>query len=143
MLIKEIMSKKPEFVSPSTPLKKVAEEMTKHDCGFIPVGESDRLVGVITDRDLALRAIAKSKDPDKTQAKEVMTQKVLYCYEEDDIKKATESMGKQQIRRLIVLNNDKDKRMTGVVSLGDIARKCKDDKLCGHTFQEIEKETQH
>lgn len=141
MLIREIMSKKPEFISPTTSLKKAAEEMQKLDCGFIPVGDHDRLIGVITDRDMAIRGIARGKDPDKTTVKEVMTSKVLYCFEDDDIQKATESMGRQQIRRLIVL--DKQKRMTGIVSLGDIARKCKDEKLCGHTFHEIEKDTRH
>lgn len=141
MLIRDVMSRKPEFMSSTTSLKKAAAEMQKLDCGFIPIGDNDRLIGVITDRDMAIRGVASGKDPDKTTVKEIMTDKVLYCFEDDDVKKAADSMSKQQIRRLIVLN--KEKRMTGIVSLGDIARKCSDENMCGRTFTAIEKEARH
>jgi CBS domain-containing protein len=135
MLVKEIMSKGPGFLSPDTPIKKAAEEMARLDCGFIPVGDGDRLLGTVTDRDIAVRAIAKGKDPSKTPVKDVMTAKVLYVFEDDDLAKAANSMKQQKIRRLIVLN--KDKRMTGIVSLGDLATKCKDANMCSQVITSV------
>jgi CBS domain-containing protein len=85
--------------------------------------------GNITDRDMVIRGIAKGCDPKTTKASEVMTEKVVYCFEDDDIIKAAEQMKSEQIRRLIVLN--KDKRMTGVVSIGDVARASNDNQLTG------------
>lgn len=135
MHIKQVMSSKPDFLAPSTTLKQAANEMLKRDIGFIPIGENDRLIGVITDRDIAIRAIAKGIDPNKTTLKDVMTKKVLYCFEDEDIKDASKKMAEQHIRRLIVLN--RDKRMTGIVSLGDIAAKTKDETLTGHILHEV------
>jgi CBS domain-containing protein len=135
MHVKEVMSNRPEFLPPTTPLIKITEEMRLHDFGFVPIGENDRLIGVVTDRDVAIRGVGNGKDPNSLQAKDVMTKKVLYCYEDDNIKDAAESMCKQQVHRLIVLN--KDKRMTGILSLGDIARKSKNEKLSGHIIEAI------
>lgn len=138
MLVKEIMSKKPDFLSPNATLKEAANEMLKYDFGFIPVGENDRLIGVVTDRDIAIRAIATGKDPNHTYLKDMMTDKVIYCFEDDDVIKAADNMSKLQIHRLVVL--DKNKRMTGIVSLGDLAKHCKDEKLCGHVVHCISEE---
>ena len=129
MLVKDVMSSKPEFLPPTATLKQAADQMYAHDYGFIPIGENDRLIGVITDRDITIRGVAKGKDPVKTILKEIMTEGVAYCFESDHIEKAVQLMEKQQIRRLAVLNEKK--RLTGVVSLGDIATKCKNAKLCG------------
>lgn len=139
MLVKEVMSKKPDYLSPDATLKEIAHEMQKRDCGFIPIGENDRLVGAVTDRDIAIRAVAKGKDPNKTTAREIMTEKVFYIFENDDLDKAAESMEKQHIHRLIVLNSQK--RMTGILSLSDIARKCNDLRLCGEIIQGISETT--
>lgn len=135
MRVKEIMSQKPDLLSPSDTLEKAAKLMHQHDFGFIPIGENDRLVGVVTDRDITIRGVAQRKDPGKTPVKEVMTKEVLYCFEDDDAKKAVKSMEDKRVRRLMVLN--KDKRLTGVVSLGDVATKCKDDKLAGEALHDI------
>lgn len=135
MLVKEVMSNNPIFLPPTATIKEAADKMIKLDCGFIPIGEKDRLIGAITDRDIVIRCTGKDKDPKTTQLREIMSENILYCYEDDDVKKAAKSMGEKQIHRLVVLN--KDKRMTGVVSLGDIARKCKDTKFCGETFEAI------
>jgi CBS domain-containing protein len=129
MLVKDVMSSKPEFLPPTATLKQAADQMYAHDYGFIPVGENDRLIGVVTDRDITIRGVAKGKDPAKTMLKEVMTEGIAYCFESDHIEKAVQLMEKQQIRRLAVLNEKK--RLTGVISLGDIATKCKNAKLCG------------
>lgn len=135
MQVKEVMSKKPDFVDHSWTLAQAANEMLKRDIGFIPVGENDRLIGVVTDRDIAIRAVAAGKDPAHTNITEIMSPKVFYCYDDDDIKKAAKYMSAQQIRRLIVLNHDK--RLVGIVSLGDVAIKNKDEKLVGHILHEV------
>ena len=129
MLVKDIMSRKPEFLPPTASLKQAADQMYTHDYGFIPIGENDRLTGIVTDRDIAIRAVAKGKDPNKTTLKDIMTEGVAYCFESDHIEKAAQLMQKQQIRRLVVLNEKK--RLTGIISLGDIATKGKNVKLCG------------
>ncbi|MES2217912.1 MAG: CBS domain-containing protein [Pseudomonadota bacterium] len=128
MQAKECMSKKPEFLPPTATLKEAAHQMRDDDYGFIPVGDNDRLIGVVTDRDIAIRAVAEGKDPNKTTLKEIMTTGINYCFENDSLEKVAKLMEGKQIRRLVVLNDQK--RMTGVISLGDIATKCKDAKLC-------------
>lgn len=134
MQVKEIMSKNPTYLPPNSTIKEAAEKMIKLDCGFIPVSENDRLVGTVTDRDIVLRATSKGKDA-STALKDVMSEKVLYCFEDDDVEDAAENMSKNQIRRLIVLN--KDKRFTGVLSLGDVARKNHDKEISGETIEAI------
>lgn len=124
MQIKEIMTIKPETLPPSTLLIEAAKEMLKNDFGFLPVAENGKLVGVLTDRDIAIRAVAKGLEPDSTSLEKVMTKKVVYCHDNDDISNAADLMKEKQIRRLVVL--DKNERICGVVSLGDIATKCQD-----------------
>lgn len=137
MQIREIMSTKPEIITPQTTLQEAAEKMRELDCGFLPVGANDRLQGMVTDRDIAIRAIAEGRDPKETPVSEIMTEKVLYCFEEDDLRDAARSMKEQQVRRLVVLNNRQDKRLTGVVSLGDIATRCGDEKLAGDITEAV------
>ena len=135
MRVKEVMSTHTEFLAPGDSLAKVAEEMRKHDYGFMPIGEGDKLIGIVTDRDITIRGVAKGKKLDGLTAKDVMTKKVLYCYEDQPIEEVAKNMGEQQVHRLIVL--DRNKRLKGVISLGDIARKCKDEQLLGQTTEEI------
>jgi CBS domain-containing protein len=135
MKVREVMSKTPEFVPPTMNLWEASNEMSKYEFGFLPVGENDKLIGTITDRDIIIRGIAKHKNPDKTLVKDLMTSDVHYCFEEDDIQKAAELMKKEQVRRLIVLN--KDKRMTGILSTGDIARNTEDTQLLGTILKMI------
>jgi len=138
MLVKEAMHKQAHFLPPEARLADVADEMKNNDFGFMPIGDNDRIVGVCTDRDLVIEGLINGKEPDKLCAKDVMTKKVLYCFEEDDIKDAVKSMEDQKIRRLIVL--DKGKRMTGILSMGDIARKSHDDQLCGELIEGVSEE---
>jgi len=119
MRAKEVMSKKPEFLPPTATLKQAAQQMKTHDYGFIPIGENDRLLGAVTDRDFVIRAMADGKDPDKTKVGDVMSSHIQFCFEDDDIHDVAKRMEENQIRRLVVL--DKDKRMKGIISLGDIA----------------------
>ena len=122
-------------------LEEAAHEMLDDDLGFLPIGENEKLIGVITDRDIAIRGVAEGKDPQTTPVRDVMTDKVLYCYEKDDIKTAAKSMKEQQIRRLIVL--DKDKKLTGVLTMGDIATKCNDEHLCAEVVGSVCEKTHH
>lgn len=137
MNVKEIMRTKVEIVTPETPLHEVAQRMQANDCGSVLVGSQKRLVGVITDRDLALRCVAESHDPEKTTAADVMTKQILYCYETDTIEDVAENMAKNKVRRLAVM--DKDKMLVGIVSLGDLAIHSTDEhhRLCGAALARI------
>ncbi len=137
MKIKDIMSKNVEIVSPDTLLHEVAQKMQQSDCGSILVGKDDRLVGVITDRDLALRCVAKSHDPAATKAEQVMTKEILYCRDSDEIEDVALNMTKNKVRRLPVL--DKEKRLVGIVSLGDLASHSTDHHylICGKALGHI------
>lgn len=135
MKAKDVMSKKPEFLPPTATLKEAAEQMRSNDFGFIPIGENDRLIGAVTDRDIAIRAIADGKDPNQTQLRDIMTDGIEYCFEDDDIRTVADHMERMQIRRLVVLNQDK--RMVGIISLGDIATKCPDHHLCSELTEAV------
>lgn len=135
MLAKEVMSRKPEYLPPNATLKQAADQMRSHDYGFIPIGENDRLIGALTDRDIAIKAVAQGWDPNKKTVKDAMHKGVYFCYESDNLEKVVAQMEKWQVRRLIVLN--KDKRMTGIISLGDIATKFKNQKLCSELTEAV------
>jgi CBS domain-containing protein len=120
MKVRECMSHDVRVANPAQTIAEAARMMSECDSGILPVGENDRLVGMITDRDIAIRAVAKKLGPD-TPVRDVMSKdKVLYCYEEDDIEDAAGNMADQQVRRLPVLN--RDKRLVGIISLGDISK---------------------
>jgi CBS domain-containing protein len=119
MQISEIMSRDVAIVAPGDSVQKVAQKMAEIDAGIIPVGEKDRLVGMITDRDIVLRAVAKGKAPGKCTAHDVMSPDIKYCYEDEKLEDAARNMATLQVKRLPVLN--RDKRLVGIVSLGDLA----------------------
>ncbi len=121
MQVSEIMSHETVTVAPDTPIAKVAELMRDKGIGFVPVGENDKLVGTITDRDLVTRFLANGEDPSQAKAGDVMTDDLLYCRSSDQIEDVAANMGNQQVRRLPVV--DDDKRLVGIVSLGDLAEK--------------------
>lgn len=118
MKVREAMTRDVYIANPQNSIKEVARVMEDIDCGAVPVGENDRLVGMLTDRDIAVRAVGQDKGPD-TRVGEVMTRDVRYCYEDEDLEQVTHNMGDQQIRRLPVV--DRDKRLVGIISLGDVA----------------------
>jgi CBS domain-containing protein len=137
MQLKDVMTRQVEVVSPNATLEEAARKMKDLDVGPIPVCDGDRLVGMITDRDLTVRATAAGKNPDATQVRDVMTPDVIYCFEDEDVRKAAELMQQRQIRRLVVLN--RQKRLVGIVSLGDLAVDVGDEVLAGETLEEISK----
>ena len=121
MKIAEVMTRGVDLTDPGATLQEAARTMAEEDVGFLPVGENDRVVGMITDRDIAVRAVAAGRDPTTTRVREVMTDRVLYCFEDEEIEMAAESMSREHVRRLPIVN--RKKRLVGVVSLGDIAVK--------------------
>ena len=121
MKLKEIMTKEVEVVHPDDSTMEAARKMRNRDIGFLPICDGDRLVGVVTDRDLVLRSTAEGLDPNGSIGRDLMTSPVVYCFDDQDVKEAAKLMEEHQIRRVVVLDH-KDKRLVGVVSLGDIAR---------------------
>jgi CBS domain-containing protein len=119
MKVSEAMSRNVEVASPDDAIEDAAQIMGQIDAGALPVGESDRLVGMITDRDIAVRAVARGKGPD-TRVGDVMTNEVQYCFDDDEVADVCAKMADQQIRRLPVV--DRGKRLVGILSLGDLAR---------------------
>jgi len=120
MKVKKIMHKGVEWVSPDTLVTALAKKMRKSDIGVIPVGENDRLIGMVTDRDITVKGVANGKDLSKLTARDVMTKGVIWCRDSDDVADAARTMESKQVRRLPVI--DKDKRMVGMLSLGDISQ---------------------
>ena len=119
MRVSEAMSRDVRVANPGQSIRDVARTMAEIDAGALPVGENDRLVGMITDRDIAIRAVAQGKGPE-TPVREVMSKEVRYCFEDEDLEHVARNMGDIQVRRLPVVN--RDKRLGGIVSLGDIAQ---------------------
>ncbi|MCX2721188.1 CBS domain-containing protein [Roseibium salinum] len=117
MKVQQCMSSNVEVCAPDDTIRDVARKMVECDCGVMPIGENDRLVGVVTDRDIAIRAVAEGKGPD-TPARSVMSQEVLYCYDDEDIQEVSDNLAMLKIRRMPVVN--RDKHLVGIVSLGDI-----------------------
>jgi CBS domain-containing protein len=113
------MSSDVRVVSPSETIRKAAQTMKEIDAGFLPVGEDDRLVGMMTDRDIAIRGVAEGRSPD-TRVREVMSADVHYIFADESVERAASRMGELQVRRLPVLN--RDKRLVGIISLGDVSR---------------------
>ena len=120
MQVKDAMTKDVELASPSQTIRQAALLMGKTDCGALPVADKDSLVGMITDRDIAVRAIAAGKGP-KTLVKDIMSAEVLYCYEDQTLEEVADNLGDVKVRRLPVMN--REKRLVGILSLGDMARK--------------------
>ena len=120
MKVSEVMSRKVEIASPDDSIQRAAQMMARIDSGFLPVGEGDRLVGMVTDRDIAIRGVGEGRNPSDTTVNEVMTREVKYCFEDDDVNRVAENMAQLQVRRLPVLT--REKRLIGIISLGDIAR---------------------
>lgn len=119
-LVSDVMSKDFKFVTPETTVQEAAQAMRDKDIGFIPVGENDRLIGMITDRDIALRSTAEGQSPAETAVRDVMTAKTYYCYDDQSVQEICENMAEIKVRRLPVVN--RDKRLVGIVSLGDVSQ---------------------
>lgn len=118
MRVSEAMTRDVRLANPDQSIREAAHTMGEIDAGVLPVGDGERLVGMITDRDIAVRAVGAGKSPD-TKVGEVMSAEVKYCFEDEDLDEVVKNMGDQRLRRLPVMN--RDKRLVGIVSLGDAA----------------------
>jgi CBS domain-containing protein len=123
MYVREVMTPDVVIASPDDTLQRAAEMMIDIDVGVLPVGENDRLVGMLTDRDITIRAVAAGKEPAECKVREVMSPEIRYIYDDESIEDAARNMTQLQVRRLPVLN--REKRLVGIVSLGDLALKKK------------------
>ena len=132
------MSQGVRLVTPEDTVQQATRLMRDEDTGVLPVGEGDRLVGIVTDRDIAVRLVAEGKDPTRTKVREVMTQDVKYVFEDEDLEHVADNMAEQQVRRLPVVN--RAKRVVGVISLGDLARS-RSGQLAGRAMRGIARES--
>lgn len=134
--LKDLMSRDVQLISPDGTIKEAAQQMRKGDFGMLPVGENDRMIGAISDRDIAIRAVADGKHP-STKVREVMSEGVVWAYEDDSVDDAVKLMSARQIRRLPIVNADK--RLVGIVALGDFAVESSDIEAAGEALSEISK----
>lgn len=133
MQVREIMSRDVKVARPTDTIQSAAKCMNEIDAGSLPVCDGQTLQGMLTDRDIALRAVGEGRSFE-TPVAELMTGDVEYCFEDDDVRAAADQMAELQVRRLPVV--DRDKRLVGILSLGDIALNAKD-KTTGQTLEEI------
>lgn len=135
MQVREVMSSNVKVINQNRNLVEAARLMRETDCGSIPVESGDRLVGMITDRDIAVRAVAEGKHPEDEPVKNYMSEGIKYCLETDDVADVGEMMRQNRLRRLPVLNSEK--RLTGIVSIGDLARLTDEEELVYETMHDI------
>jgi CBS domain-containing protein len=141
MRVSEVMTRGVECTRPDAPVREAAARMKDLDVGVLPVcGDNDRLVGMLTDRDVTVRATAEGSDPGATRVRDVMTPDVIYCFDDQDVAEAARLMKEHQVRRLVVLN--RDKRLIGIVSLGDLAVETGDEVLAGNTVEAVSQPAQ-
>jgi CBS domain-containing protein len=136
MQLFDVMTEGAECIKPSDNIQHAAERMRDMDVGSLPVcDDHERLAGMITDRDITIRCTAEGRDPATTAVSDVMTPEILYCFVDDEIHEAAAIMEEHQIRRLPVLN--RDKRLVGIVTLGDLAVRCDDYAMNAEALREI------
>jgi CBS domain-containing protein len=135
MKVHEVMTLGIEAVSPGATIEFAAKKMMNRNVGFLPVLDSDKVIGVVTDRDIVLRAVSAGMRPAMTTVGQVMTKKPLAVYDDQTISEASLVMEENFVHRLLVL--DRQQRLVGIVSLSDIAAKTKNDQLCGHVLGKV------
>jgi len=119
MLVKEVMTPKAEWIDPETTLLEAAKRMRDKDIGSLLVGKHDKIIGMVTDRDIACRGIARNLDPANTPVRKVMSERIFWCFDDQEIEKAAHLMEDKKVRRLAVMN--REKRMVGFLSVDDLA----------------------
>lgn len=133
MQVHEIMTPSVHIADPNMTIREASRWMRADNVGALPVGENDRLIGMVTDRDIVTRAVAEERSPGNTSVREVMSEGLCYCFEDDDVEGASQVMATHQVRRLPVLN--RQKRLVGVVALADISRA--DDECAQEALKDI------
>jgi len=135
-MVKDLMSRDVKVVGPDMTIEEAAQKMRDGDFGMMPVGEDDRMIGTISDRDIAIRAVAEGKDA-ATKVRDVMSEGVAWAYEDDSVEKAATIMSDCQVRRLPVVN--RNKRLVGIVALGDFAVESSEIRPAAKALSEISK----
>ena len=125
MKVSELMTADVQTVNPEQPIREAAQFMLREDAGVMPVCDGERLIGMVTDRDIAVRAVAEGRGPD-TPVREVMTEQALFCWEDDDVEDVALKMSDAQVRRFPVISRE-NRRLVGIVSLGDLSQSDRDD----------------
>jgi CBS domain-containing protein len=138
MKIKDLMTQDVSFVTPDTPIPDIARRMRDEDIGAVPVVENDRMIGMVTDRDIVVRCVA-AEGTGAATARMAMSPRVLYCYDDQSVNEVLENMAEQQVRRMPVVN--RDKRLVGVVSIGDLSQKSQ--RKAGESLKEISQPVPH
>lgn len=132
--LKDVMTRNVEVISPESTIADAAQRMRDGDFGLLPVGENDRMIGTISDRDIAVRAVADGKDSN-TKVRDVMSEGIYWCFEDQTVDDAVKTMSENQIRRLPVV--DRDKRLIGIVALADLAAGKTDIEAAAQALAEI------
>jgi CBS domain-containing protein len=140
MIVRDVMTVAVKMVRPDTAISDIAKLMRDQDIGAVPVVENEKLIGMVTDRDIVVRAVAESRTPSRTTARSVMSERMLYCFADQNIEEVLDNMGDQQVRRLAVV--DRDKRLVGVVSIGDLSMSARPDRA-GQSLSQISQGTRH
>jgi CBS domain-containing protein len=135
MQVNEIMTRNAEVIRPDSTIQDAAQKMEDLDVGSLPVCDGDRLLGMVTDRDVTVRAVSEGSDPWTTPVRDVMTRQAIYCLEDQDVAVAARIMKNNQVRRLPVLS--RDHRLVGILALADLAVDLQDDLLAGNTLEAI------
>lgn len=138
MQIRDVMTPDVMLADPGMKLNEAAVLMRDGDFGLLPVGENDRLVGTITDRDITIRAVAEGRDPNATTVREAMSEGIYYCFDDQTVEDAAELMSEAQIRRLPIVN--RDKRLVGIVALADLATEPKAGEHAGEALAGVSEE---
>jgi CBS domain-containing protein len=139
MKVKDIMTKNVVVIQPDNTVQEAGQKMRDFDIGIMPVCENDRIEGMLTDRDIVVRSIASGQNPVASKVRDVMSTVVFFCYEEESLEEAGKIMKLNQVHRLIVM--DHNKRITGILSLGDLILKSGDDVLAGEILKRISEHT--
>ena len=134
--LKDLMSRDVKVISPDMSIREAAKQMRDGDFGMLPVGADDRMIGTISDRDIAIRAVAEGKDTG-TKVRDVMSEGIAWAFEDDSVEEAAKIMSKRQVRRLPVVN--RDKRLVGIVALGDFAVESSEIRPAAEALSEISK----
>ena len=134
MQVSQILSRNVETIRPDLPVREAAQRMRSLDVGSLPVCDGRRLLGMVTDRDITVRVVADGRDAAHTPIQDAMTPDVVFCFEDDDVQKAADLMEQHQVRRLPVL--DRDRQLVGILALGDLATTGRD-KLSGEALEQI------
>ncbi len=135
MQVREVMTRNPEVIRPDATIEEAARKMDELNVGPLPVCEGERLVGMVTDRDIVVRTTAAGKDPRATMIREAMTTDLVFCFEDQPLEEAARLMEENQIRRVPILN--REHRLVGIVSLGDLAAETRDERLSGEVLERV------